>query len=336
MRDSISFDVSNRPAELMDDSKELGNLAEELAEAWDDAGSANSLVEDIFARNGAVTLPQRPNDERGQSISQLDRGMSITMPTIVHDGADDNRSLSPPKPSLIPKHQRAPSHTSDFDEFDCGESSDPENVDGMSASLEYRMAAIESLARHGSESNGSGADSVIMRVAGSLRNLGSQAGVETGASRLCSSAAELVSTLSMLAESLHRIRQTTSLANRKLKAAKDAVNELRREAEIRNEGMKWVERGNWEQKLSNRESLLQQALGRAMQRPTTIRILGATSNIQAHESPMINLAQTVFMTLTLLPTGPESIRVGRRTRWQALEDFEETEAMTAPLLASSE
>ncbi|KAL8814763.1 MAG: hypothetical protein Q9223_006037 [Gallowayella weberi] len=253
MRDSISFDVSNRPAELMDDSKGLANLADELAEAWDDAGSVKCLVGDIFAGNGAAALPKNPNDERRTSILQLHRDMGITMPTIVHDGADNNRPLSPPKQSVISKHQRAPSHTSEYDKYDYGDNSDPENVDGISASLEHRLAAIESLARHGSELNGSGADTVILRVAESLRNLGSQAGVETGASRFYSSAAELVSTLSMLAESLHRIRQTTSLANRKLKAAKGAVNELRREADIREEGMRWVERGNWEQRLSNRE-----------------------------------------------------------------------------------
>lgn len=70
---------------------------------------------------------------------------------------------------------------------------------------------------------------------------------------LYSSAADLVSTLSMLADSLHMIRQTTALASRKLKAAKEAVDELRRETRIREEGVRWVERGNWDQKLSNRE-----------------------------------------------------------------------------------
>lgn len=70
---------------------------------------------------------------------------------------------------------------------------------------------------------------------------------------LHSSALELISTLSVLADSLHMIRQTTSFASRRLKAAKDAVEELRMEAGVREEGIRWVERGNWDQRLSNRE-----------------------------------------------------------------------------------
>lgn len=44
-----------------------------------------------------------------------------------------------------------------------------------------------------------------------------------------------------------------SLASRKLKAAKDLVDELRKEAVLRHEGIKWVETGNWDVRLSNRE-----------------------------------------------------------------------------------
>lgn len=68
-----------------------------------------------------------------------------------------------------------------------------------------------------------------------------------------SSALELISTLSVLADSLHMIRQTTSFASRRLKAAKDAVEELRTEARVREEGIRWVEGGNWDQRLRNRE-----------------------------------------------------------------------------------
>lgn len=49
------------------------------------------------------------------------------------------------------------------------------------------------------------------------------------------------------------LRQTTSLASRKLKAAKELVDELRKEAGLREEGIRWVETGNWDAKLSNRE-----------------------------------------------------------------------------------
>lgn len=70
---------------------------------------------------------------------------------------------------------------------------------------------------------------------------------------LHSSALELISTLSMLADSLNMLRQTTSLASRKLKAAKDVLDELKKESDIREEGVSWVEKGNWDARLSNRE-----------------------------------------------------------------------------------
>lgn len=70
---------------------------------------------------------------------------------------------------------------------------------------------------------------------------------------LHSSAIELIATLSTLADNLHMLRQTTSLASRKLKAAKDMVDDLKKETEVREEGIRWVERGDWDAKLSKRE-----------------------------------------------------------------------------------
>ena len=87
-------------------------------------------------------------------------------------------SLSPTKPSSRTKHRRK---ASQYDGSDYG--SDPEEVEGISPTLEARMAAIEHLARRGTEANGSEADTVIQRVAESLKDLGSQAGIENGASR---------------------------------------------------------------------------------------------------------------------------------------------------------
>ncbi|KAL8882258.1 MAG: hypothetical protein Q9198_000712, partial [Flavoplaca austrocitrina] len=67
------------------------------------------------------------------------------------------------------------------------------------------------------------------------------------------SALDLISTLSVLADSLHMIRQTTSSASRRLKAVKDAIKELKIETELWEAGIKWVEQGNWDQRLSNRQ-----------------------------------------------------------------------------------
>ncbi|KAL8999721.1 MAG: hypothetical protein Q9169_001538 [Polycauliona sp. 2 TL-2023] len=103
--------------------------------------------------------------------------MAISTPELSDDKANNSQSLSPPE------HTSQPSHTSIYDGSDYGDDSDLEDVRGIPSSLEHRLAAIESLARRGVESNGSGADTVVVRVAESLRDLVSQTGVETGASR---------------------------------------------------------------------------------------------------------------------------------------------------------
>lgn len=50
------------------------------------------------------------------------------------------------------------------------------------------------------------------------------------------------------------IRQTSTSASRKLKAAKDAVDELRREIDATKKGIDWIEQGNWQERLEKRES----------------------------------------------------------------------------------
>ena len=59
--------------------------------------------------------------------------------------------------------------------------------------------------------------------------------------------------LSYLSDTLHMMRQTTSLASRKLRAARELVLEVQRETEARETGILWVEKGNWEGRLAGRE-----------------------------------------------------------------------------------
>lgn len=70
---------------------------------------------------------------------------------------------------------------------------------------------------------------------------------------LHSSTADLISTLSALSDSLHMARQTSSTASRRLQAAREMVDELRREAEVREEGVRWVEKGRWDDRLAARD-----------------------------------------------------------------------------------
>ncbi|KAL8702383.1 MAG: hypothetical protein Q9201_004449 [Fulgogasparrea decipioides] len=334
--DNLDFRESRNFAGAIDETDGLGNLADELAEAWDGGdgqGQEGCNAVTPYEING---LPNGCGDQHGRPMLEMQHDFSNKIPKISQHEANDSRSLSPPERSTPLRHQRIPSKVSDYDGSEFGDNSDLDGAEGISASLEHRLAAIKSLARRGTESNGSGGDKIVTRVAETLRDLSSQAGVETGASRsvltfawysahlifprrlttahtavisnlthqtrliqtlshhlfspfsipltsdeidvllpmltstlelllqpnhrtvsalrsLHSSSIDLISNLSMLADSLHMIRQTTSLASRKLKAAKETVDQIRKEANVRDEGIRWVEKGNWDHRLRNRE-----------------------------------------------------------------------------------
>jgi len=65
--------------------------------------------------------------------------------------------------------------------------------------------------------------------------------------------ADLAQTLNYLSDTLHMSRQTTTTATRRLKSARELVAELKREEELREEGERWLTRGNWGERLRNRE-----------------------------------------------------------------------------------
>jgi hypothetical protein len=70
---------------------------------------------------------------------------------------------------------------------------------------------------------------------------------------LHTSTTELIQTLNYLSDTLHMSRQTTTTATRRLKSARDLVAELRRDEELREEGERWLARGNWGERLKRRE-----------------------------------------------------------------------------------
>ena len=67
---------------------------------------------------------------------------------------------------------------------------------------------------------------------------------------------ELVQSLNYLSDTLHMSRQTTTTATRRLKSAKDLVAEMKRDEELREEGERWLTRGDWSNRLENRECAL--------------------------------------------------------------------------------
>lgn len=71
--------------------------------------------------------------------------------------------------------------------------------------------------------------------------------------QLHTSTVDLVQTINYLSDTLHMSRQTTTTATRRLKSARELVAEMRREEEQREEGERWLTKGNWSARLGARE-----------------------------------------------------------------------------------
>lgn len=65
---------------------------------------------------------------------------------------------------------------------------------------------------------------------------------------------DLTLTLRTLSDTLHESRQLTSTASRRLRSARELIAELNREDEDREEGHRWIESGQWDRKLREREA----------------------------------------------------------------------------------
>ncbi|CAK7264103.1 hypothetical protein SEPCBS119000_000828 [Sporothrix epigloea] len=350
----------------------MGNLADELADAFsdedeyydDDEVEARSHQpdEELGGHDGGdvppdISLPEArtadddisQNPANGADQPQRASGGYAAMPTSPRSGGPANGQARLRNGSLaLPSanggnagsggrrgHKRIDSV---YDGSEYGSDSDLESS-GMPMSLVAKIDAVESLARRGTEDNGSPADGVCKRLVEELRDLGSQSTVEGGASRLitahsaltthlahqtrqlhalafplfsphsgavplpmlgiavsrsgvdgtdddeneseddilpmlaslgdqmprpstaaCQSLGalhgvtnDLVSTLNYLSDTLHMARQTTNTATRRLRSAKELVAELRRDEELREEGERWLARGNWNERLEQRE-----------------------------------------------------------------------------------
>lgn len=71
---------------------------------------------------------------------------------------------------------------------------------------------------------------------------------------LLSQTSELIYSLRGLSDTLHESRQLTSTASRRLRSAKELVADLKREEEEREEGTRWIEKGQWDRRLREREA----------------------------------------------------------------------------------
>ncbi|KAF4960577.1 hypothetical protein FGADI_839 [Fusarium gaditjirri] len=288
----------------------MGNLADELADAFSDSGDEGEYTDgdansDMFGAEG-----------EGQDNDQIDKIEDTENTSSPRkQGSDRANAMNLTLLSPRRKHQR---QTSNYDGSEYGSESDLDSP-GMPPGLVSKMDAVESLARRGTENYGGPADDVFRRVTNALRDLGSQSSVEASASRLITAhsaltthlnhqsrqihnlsfsllsplvappdpetiddliplllnlsdamprpstsafnsltslhtlTTELVQNLNYLSDTLHMSRQTTTMATRRLKSAKEIVTEMRREEELREEGERWLTRGNWGERLEKRE-----------------------------------------------------------------------------------
>jgi hypothetical protein len=169
----------------------LGNLADELGELddWDDddEGADGEYEDDQDGQEGQADQADQADQDASNIGVAVDHDGSLGVVNGVRDSGVAMQTPSPAKSRLSPqsaaksrKHQRQHSL---YDGSDYGDDSDLEANEGISPALETRMAAIESLARRGMEENGSAADGIVKRVTEQLRDLGSQIGIENGATR---------------------------------------------------------------------------------------------------------------------------------------------------------
>jgi hypothetical protein len=149
-------------------SNGLGNLADELAEAWDD-GEGDEDDEE----------PDMNFQERGEEGGVTrDSGVDVTSSPVQAGSKPSNLIL----PTPTRGHRRQPS---EYDGSDYGGDSDLDSP-GIPPGLQSRMDMVESLARRGTENNGTDRDGVVNRVIEGLKDLGGQSGVEGGATRFVS------------------------------------------------------------------------------------------------------------------------------------------------------
>lgn len=154
----------------------MGNLADELADAFSESGEEE--IDEYQDGDFALTDSRAPPTQRLAIEAIRDSGVHVDGETIGEGIHAVEGGLGIP---TLPKrgHQRK---GSEYDGSEYGSESDLDSA-GMPPTLVAKIDAIESLARRGTENYGGPADDVFRRVTDGLRDLGSQSTVEGSASR---------------------------------------------------------------------------------------------------------------------------------------------------------
>jgi len=302
-------------------ANELGGYGESLADelgGWDEASEEEGVVENSF---------QDREDHSDLMISDVSRGRDSGIDLLSSPTCPDTRPPKPAVPNLKVPAQKSIGHARsnlDYDGSEYGSESDLEESQLVSASLEARLAAVESLARRGI-GNVVGQNNVVTRTKELLKDLGGQTSLETAAARFATAhtaisthlahqtrviqqltstilsplshpiplelvdsllptiestvlilnslrppgqvldslqelaykTTDLFDTLSALRDTLHVISQTSQIANRRLRAAKEALRDWQSESQGCQAAIRSIEQGCWNQRLQNRECAME-------------------------------------------------------------------------------
>lgn len=311
---------SDGPYDFSIKSDNMGeNLADELADAWDEDGveeAGSSFLEGL--REGSAD-PGIMHDGVGHESQREDGGYSgVRSPaTPLRNANPDDSWPSPTRysgkaRSVTTYHQRKGSRYEGFEE----------EAEGISPALAREMAKIERLARNDvTDESGGEAGGVMARTMARLQNLGAQASIENGVSRMISAytsisshrtrqtkeifslahsllrdrafslseaeidgliceidvligrtqlpagpsslgsvqdlmahSSELAHSLRSLADMVQECRQANVAAARKLKSVRELVSELDQEEAAHDEGIRYLERGDWDQRIRDKEA----------------------------------------------------------------------------------
>ena len=174
------FNFSSDFGGLTDAENGLGSLADELAEAWyiDDDGEGEEDWSGIQAEDEELCTTELEETSSLLSHDQDEKdiiGLAISLGLKEKPGS----TQSPTKHGNWRKTQ--------WKETGCNSSENSEHFDnektGMPASLETWMAVIHALAKQGAVLTGITTNGVFVRVTDSLKDLTTQAGIESHSTR---------------------------------------------------------------------------------------------------------------------------------------------------------
>jgi hypothetical protein len=305
----------------------MENLADELADAWDEDagdGAGSSFLEGL--REGSLEPSLLPDEmcnggdfDHGGAYSVRSPPTPSRRPVLDEALYSPTRLAGNVKRDTSKRHKRGESQ---YDGSDRGAVFDREEAEGILPALAQQMGNIEALASRGlGDDTVSEAGGVIPRTTTALKDLGAQASIENGATRiitaytsiashrtheirevfslahsllldryptlseeeidsltyeldllirylqlpsgpsplqslqsLVANTTDLAHSLRSLSDILQESRQAASAASRRLKNARDFVMELQYEEEAREEGIRYLEKGDWDRRIRQREA----------------------------------------------------------------------------------